>query len=282
MTPPMTPPMTPTAPAMPSTTHGLLDGQLDTGFLHDLADLADSISLPHFAAQDFVVETKADSTEVTVADRSTELALTNAILERFPDHQVLGEEFGVKGSAESGWRWIIDPIDGTSNFTRGVPVWATLIAAEFNGILQASMVSCPAMARRWWATVGNGACTGSLQDSRPLHVSKVARFENVFISFSDGHWTDVAMRTRLQTIVDACGRQRCFGDFWQHMLVAEGALDIAIEPIVSLWDLAAVQLIVEQSGGRFTDLSGDERADGGSALSTNGTLHDSVLAALRT
>lgn len=255
-------------------------GQVDAQFLHGLADLADSISLPHFAAQDFVVETKADRTEVTIADRSTEQALTTAILDSFPDHQVLGEEFGVRGSDASGWRWILDPIDGTSNFTRGVPVWATLIAVEHHGVLQASMVSCPAMCRRWWATVGDGAFTGSANDSRRLQVSKINALANVFISFSDGHWTDVAMRSRLQDIVDACGRQRCFGDFWQHMLVAEGALDIAVEPIVSLWDLAAVQLIVEQAGGRFTDLAGSARADGGSALSTNGALHNTVLAAL--
>jgi histidinol-phosphatase len=263
------------------TSASLSDGQLDGQFLHQLADLADSISLPHFAAQDFVIETKADRTEVTIADRSTEEALTAAILERFPNHQVLGEEFGIRGSDASGWRWIIDPIDGTSNFTRGVPVWATLIAAEHNGVLQASIVSCPALSRRWWALAAGGAFSGSLQDSRRLHVSKVSSLENVFISFSDGHWTDVAMRSRLQDLVNACGRQRSFGDFWQHMLVAEGALDIAVEPIVSLWDLAAVQLIVEQAGGCFTDLSGKAKADGGSALSTNGALHSSVLDALR-
>jgi histidinol-phosphatase len=253
----------------------------DAVFLHQLADLADSISLPHFAAQNFVIETKADRTEVTIADRSTEEALTAAILDQFPDHQVLGEEFGVRGTDASGWRWIIDPIDGTSNFTRGVPVWATLVAVEHNGVLQASIVSCPAMSRRWWAIAGAGSFTGSLKDSRRLLVSKVSALENVFISFSDGHWTDPAMRSRLQAIVDACGRQRSFGDFWQHMLVAEGSLDIAVEPIVSLWDLAAVQLVVEQAGGRFTDLSGNARADGGSALSTNGLLHNSVLDALR-
>ena len=254
---------------------------VDAAFLHALADLADTISMPHFERQDFVVETKADRTEVTIADRSTEVALTTAIQARFPDHQVLGEEFGVQGSLEAGWRWILDPIDGTSNFTRGVPMWATLIAAEFNGVLEAAMVSCPGFGRRWWALAGSGSFAGSLTAPKALRVSQVSRLEDTFISFSDGHWTDVAMRSRLQGVVDRCARQRCFGDFWQHMLVAEGAIDAAVEPIVSLWDLAAVQLIVEQAGGTFSNLAGEARADGGSALSTNGLLHQALLDAMR-
>jgi histidinol-phosphatase len=253
---------------------------IDVEFLHTLADLADAISMPHFEAQDFVVETKADRTEVTIADRSTEAALTDAINARFPDHQVLGEEFGVRGSLASGWRWILDPIDGTSNFTRGVPMWATLIAAEHNGVLQAAMVSCPGLHKRWWALAGTGSFTGTAQSPKVLRVSKVSKLADTFISFSDGHWTDTAMRSRLQGIVDQCARQRCFGDFWQHMLVAEGAIDAAVEPIVSLWDLAAVQLIVEQAGGTFTDIAGDARPDGGSAVSSNGLLHQGLLAAL--
>jgi histidinol-phosphatase len=256
---------------------------LGAPFLHHLADLADSISMPHFTAQDFVIETKPDRTEVTIADRNTEAALTTAILERFSDHQVLGEEFGVKGSEGSPWRWIIDPIDGTSNFTRGVPVWATLIAAEHNGVLQAAMVSCPALHRRWWALADEGAFAGqgATTDGRQLRVSKVGALANSFISYSDGYWSDAARRAKLQNLLAQCGRERSFGDFWQHMLVAEGAIDIAVEPIVSLWDLAAIQLIVEEAGGRFTSIDGVPRADAGSAVSTNGHLHDTVLTALR-
>jgi histidinol-phosphatase len=247
-------------------------------FLIELADLADSISMPHYEAQDFVVETKPDRSEVTIADRGVEDALMVAISQRFPTHQVLGEEFGVRGgSPESGYRWIIDPIDGTSNYTRHVPIWATLIALEHDGVLVGAMVSSPALSRRWWALRGSGAYA----DGRPIRVSAVTDVEHAFVSFSDGHWTDVAMRARLATLVGACNRQRCIGDFWQHMLVAEGAIDLAIEPIVSLWDLAAIQLIVEEAGGVFTDISGAARADGGSAVSTNGLLHPAVLSALR-
>jgi histidinol-phosphatase len=256
---------------------------IDADFLHHLADLADEISMPRYEAQDFVIDTKADRTEVTIADRNTEEAVTAAILERFDDHQILGEEFGVRGNPTAEWRWIIDPIDGTSNFTRRVPVWATLIAAERNGILQAAMVSCPALSRRWWALAGEGAFAGAgtTRTGRKLQVSKVSELSNAFISYSDGHWSDVAARARLQAILAQTGRERCFGDFWQHMMVAEGSIDLCIEPIVSHWDLAAIQLIVEEAGGRFTDLGGVARADGGSAVSTNGLLHDIVINAMR-
>jgi histidinol-phosphatase len=247
-------------------------------FMVDLADLADSISMRHYDAQDFVVETKPDHSEVTVADRGVEEALSAAIAARFPSHQVLGEEFGVRGGdVASGYRWILDPIDGTSNYTRHVPVWATLIALEHQGVMIGAMVSCPAMSRRWWAVRGGGAFC----DGRPIRVSAVSDVANAFVSFSDGHWADVAMRERLGALVASCARQRCFGDFWQHVLVAEGAIDIAIEPIVNLWDLAAIQLIIEEAGGVFTDIGGAARADGGSAVSSNGRLHAVVLGALQ-
>jgi histidinol-phosphatase len=248
-------------------------------FLHELADLADSVSMPRFEAQDFVVESKPDKTEVTIADRNTELAVTEHILTTFPGHQVLGEEFGVKGDPNGTWRWIIDPIDGTANFTRGVPVWATLIAAEQAGTLRAAMVSCPALHRRWWAIKGAGA----FLNGKPIQVSGIRSLADATISFSDGYWQHTAnahLRQALDHVLARCARQKGFGDFWQHMLVAEGALDIALEPVVSLWDLAAVQLIVEEAGGTFSNLQGEPRADGGSALSTNGVLHEQVLSAL--
>jgi histidinol-phosphatase len=245
-------------------------------FLQQLADLADGIAMPRFEAQDFVIETKPDHTEVTLADRNTEEALTAAILAAYPDHHVLGEEFGAKGNSDSRWRWIIDPIDGTSNFTRGVPIWATLIAAEHDGVLQAAMVSCPALNRRWWAVRGSGAFLNGKQ----IRVSKVSALSNAFISYSFGHWTDETQLANLRDLLSQCTRERCFGDFWQHMMVAEGSIDLAVEPIVSHWDLAAIQLIVEEAGGRFTNIAGEARADGGSAVSTNGLLHEQVVATL--
>jgi histidinol-phosphatase len=247
-------------------------------FMIGLADVADAISMPHYDAQDFVVETKPDRSEVTVADRGVEEALCVAIAARYPSHQVLGEEFGVRGGdVASGYRWIIDPIDGTSNYTRHVPVWATLIALEHHGVMVGAMVSCPALSRRWWAVRGAGAFC----DGRAIRVSAVSEVSNAFVSFSDGHWVDLDMRARLGTLIASSARQRCFGDFWQHVLVAEGAIDIAVEPIVNLWDLAAIQLIVEEAGGLFTDIGGVARADGGSAVSTNGHLHAAVLGALQ-
>lgn len=244
-------------------------------FALHLADTADGIANAHFEAQDFVIETKPDLSEVTIADRGTEQAVIDAISARFPTHAILGEEFGVHAGT-SDWEWIIDPIDGTSNFVRGVPIWATLIGLRHRGVLQVGVVSAPSLHRRWWATRGQGA----FRDGVRLHVSKVADPAHAFASYSDGHWTDRPMRARLQTLLDGCARQRCFGDFWQHMMVAEGAIDLVVEPIVSLWDLAAVQIIVEEAGGTFTDISGAARPDGGSAVSTNTLLHPAVLAAL--
>ena len=244
-------------------------------FALGLADTADAIALPHFEAQDFVVESKPDLSEVTVADRGTEQALVDAIVARYPDHAILGEEFGVQGGT-ADWQWIIDPIDGTANFVRGVPVWATLIALRRSGVFQLGVVSAPALHRRWWASIGGGA----FRDGTPISVSKVSAVADAFISISDGHWTDAPMRARLGEVLAACHRQRGLGDFWQHMLVAEGAIDVAVEPVVSLWDLAAVQIVVEEAGGRFSDLGGAARADGGNALSSNGLLHETVLTAL--
>ena len=240
-----------------------------------LADLADEVTMRHFRSQSLVVETKADQTEVTIADRSTEDLLRVRINAARPTHGVLGEEHGVTDAAATS-RWIIDPIDGTSNYVRGVPVWATLIALEVDGHIELGVVSAPALGRRWWATKGFGAF---LNGDR-LRVSEVSDLQHAFLSYSEGPWTQSLRRGGIDALRATVGRERAFGDFWQHMLVAEGAIDIAAECIVSLWDLAAIKIIVEEAGGMFTDLSGQKRADGGSAVSTNGILHADVLSTL--
>jgi histidinol-phosphatase len=243
----------------------------------ELADVADGISLPRFRATDLVVETKPDRTPVTEADKAVEVALRDVLAGERPGHAVLGEEDGVSGATDSQWRWIIDPIDGTANYLRGVPVWATLIALEHAGEMVVGVVSAPAMGQRWWASRGDGA----FADGRPIRVSQVSAIEDAQLS-SDGFdsWERHGGSDAFMALVRRCWRTRGFGDYWQHMLVAEGAVDIALEPAVSLWDLAAIQIIVEEAGGKFTDLAGAARADGGTACSTNGVLHQAVLDAL--
>jgi histidinol-phosphatase len=242
----------------------------------ELVDLADVITMTHFQSQSLVIETKADRTEVTIADRSSEQAIRDHLALRRPDHGVLGEEHGIS-DANARSRWIIDPIDGTSNYVRGVPLWATLLALEVDGEIVLGMVSAPALGKRWWATRGLGAFV----NGKPIQVSRMSVLAESSLSYSEGPWEAAGMRDGIDALRSTVSRQRAFGDFWQHMLVAEGAIDIAAEAIVSLWDLAAVKVIIEEAGGRFSDLGGSVRADGGSALSTNGVLHDDALAMLR-
>jgi histidinol-phosphatase len=248
----------------------------DLAFAMELADLADSLSLPRFRATDLAVETKPDMTPVTEVDRSVEQALRDRIARDRPEDGVVGEEFGAEGSESA--RWIIDPIDGTKNFVRGIPVWGTLIALERDGAVATGVISAPALSRRrWWAGRGEGA----FADDHPIHVSEVSRLEDAQVLFGGlKAWKKTGFLDRLVDLVLRSWRGRGFGDFWMHMLVAEGAADVAAEPEVSLWDLAAVKLIVEEAGGRFTDLSGRVTPSGGSALSTNGHLHDEVLSIL--
>jgi histidinol-phosphatase len=200
-----------------------------------------------------------------------------------PDDAVIGEEYG--GNAGAADReWIVDPIDGTKNFVRGAPVWATLIALRAAGEVVVGVVSAPALGRRWWAARGSGAwtSTGNADDERQCRVSKVATLSDAFLSYSSlSGWAAQGRLDSLLGLSDDVWRTRAFGDFWSHMLVAEGAVDISCEPEVSLWDLAALQPIVEEAGGRFSDLSGVSRADGGSVLCTNGLLHDDSLRALQ-
>ena len=250
----------------------------------ELADTADAISMARFRATDLVVETKPDLTPVTEADRAVEDAIRRRLGVARPGQAILGEERGEDSCASAAaQRWIIDPIDGTKNYVRGVPVWATLIALQRDGRMVVGVVSAPALGRRWWAATGEGAWA----DGRPIRVSAVASVGDAFISYdglerfddqaADGSPND----GRLLRLARRCWRSRGLGDFWSHVLVAEGAVDIAAEPEVSLWDVAPIQVIVEEAGGRFTTLDGQARADGGSAVSTNGLLHDEVLAALR-
>lgn len=233
-----------------------------------LADAADGIALSRFRARDLVVETKPDQTPVTEADRGVETELRTILgVERRRD-AILGEEQGQTGS--SARRWIVDPIDGTRNYSRGVPVWATLIALEDHGRVTVGVVSAPALHRRWWAERGAGAhANGDL-----VRVSRVSRPEDAVLTF--------ALEQSLPSLAARAWHARGYGDFWSHMLVAEGAVDGAIDAIgVSVWDLAAVQVIVEEAGGTFTDFAGEHRIDGRSAISSNGLLHADLLEAVR-
>lgn len=237
-----------------------------------LADAADAITLERFRATDLVVETKPDMTPVSEADRAAEVALREMLAVERPDHGIVGEEFGAQAGGASA-RWILDPIDGTKNYVRGVPVFATLIGLERDGEVELGVVSAPALGRRWWAARGNGA----FADGQPIRVSSVRDLGDAHVS----HGCDWAMTPGVSALAARCWRTRGFADFWQHVLVAEGALDIAIDPEVSVWDVAAVQVVVEEAGGRLTTLGGDRRPDGGSAVSTNGLVHDATLAVLR-
>jgi histidinol-phosphatase len=245
-----------------------------------LADEADAITTTRFLAGDLLVEAKPDLTPVTDADRAVEQAIRAAIGEERPADAFLGEEYGVTGSGPR--QWVIDPIDGTKNFVRGVPVWATLIALQNDGRPVVGVVSAPALGRRWWASTGAGAWAGgALQRLRRCEVSRVSALSDASLSYSShSGWQERHHLDGFIDLLDAAWRTRAYGDFWSHILVAEGAVDAAFEPEVSLWDLAALAVIVTEAGGRFTDLSGVERADGGSAVSSNGLLHDAVLAAL--
>jgi histidinol-phosphatase len=237
----------------------------------DLADAADAITMRWFRAADLGVRTKADRTPVSEADEAVERMLRERLARERPDDAVIGEEFGTTGASPR--RWVLDPIDATKNYVRGIPVFATLIALQH----EVGVVSAPALGMRWYAARGRGAFC----NERPIRASAVASLDNAQLSYDSITDFDKArMSDRFLALARRCARTRAFGDFWSHMLVAEGACDVAIEPEVSFWDMAAIQVIVEEAGGRFSDLAGNARADGGSGLSTNGLLHDAVLAAL--
>jgi histidinol-phosphatase len=241
-----------------------------------LADVADAITLQAFRRADLRVETKADMSPVTEADRAVEEALRERIAAERPGDAVVGEEFGSSGDASR--RWYLDPIDGTKNFVRGVPVFASLIALQQDAQIVVGVCSAPALRMRWWAARGGGA----FADGRRIGVSHVDALGDAMLSYDSVPGFDGEdLGEQFVALARRCARTRGFGDFWSHVLVAEGAVDAAVEPVVSPWDLAPLQVIVEEAGGRFTDLGGNARIDGGSAVSSNGLLHDDVLAALR-
>ncbi|SDO90330.1 histidinol-phosphatase [Actinopolyspora xinjiangensis] len=246
-----------------------------------LADRADEITTARFQAADLRTTSKPDRTPVTDADVAVEDAVRAELAEHRPDDVVVGEERG--GSATTGRSWIIDPIDGTKNFLRGVPAWATLLALVENGTPVVGVISAPAMGRRWWAAAGQGAFrrVGTEEDAERISVSGVAELGDAYVSTTNlGSWTELGRREDYLRLVDSCWESRAFGDFWHHCLVAEGVIDLAAEPLGNPWDLAAAQVIVEEAGGGFTDLAGEPRFDGGNALSSNGALHRAALRAL--
>ncbi|MEN9380601.1 MAG: hypothetical protein RIR99_435 [Actinomycetota bacterium] len=271
----------------------------ELAFALGLADRADAISLSRYQALDLEITTKPDNTPVTDADKAVERAIIDAIAAQYPNDGVVGEEFGSNGGKDR--YWIIDPIDGTKNFLRGVPTWATLIALvetkDGAEKVVASVVSSPALYRRWYATVGGGAFVveglgsgssaaitnaGAVNQlsTRKLSVSKVSAISDASIAYSDFQgWG--ARRSAFEKLLDSTWRSRGMGDFWSHMLVAEGAVDVAIEPSLALWDMAALDLIVREAGGRFSSLDGVDGPFGPNAISSNGLLHEAVLEAIK-
>ncbi len=242
-----------------------------------LADEADRISLARYRAADLVVETKPDLTPVTEADRAVESALRSTLARERPEDLVLGEEFG-GAPAGQGRQWVLDPIDATKNYVRGVPVWATLIALVVDGRAILGVVSAPALARRWWAGPGTGAQVRGPEGQRALRVSAVRELHDASFSFSDHEGWAAGV---LATLTETTWRSRAYGDFWSHLLVAEGAVDVAGEPELSIWDIAALIPIVEAAGGTVTGYDGSDALLAGSGLTTNGLLHDAALAAVR-
>jgi histidinol-phosphatase len=274
-----------------------IDLQDDLALAHALADLADAISLDRYQAQDLVITTKPDNTPVTDADRAVETAIREALATHRNTDGLVGEEFG-SDKGTSGRYWVIDPIDGTKNFMRGVPTWATLIAlvqVDSSGIEEVivGIASAPALARRWSAAKGHGAFVrfnagniddlsedlGASSNEKKISVSKVAKLSDASISYSDFvGWGD--RLEPFQKMLASAWRTRGIGDFWSHMLVAEGAVDIAIEPKLAVWDMAALDIIVREAGGAFTNTAGQNGPFGGSGVSTNGVLHNTVISGL--
>ncbi|WP_270258171.1 histidinol-phosphatase [Kocuria marina] len=254
----------------------------DLRLAHILADSVDGLTMKRFKSQDLTVETKPDLTPVTDADREAEQVI-RAQLGRVRNRDaVIGEEFGTTGSG--GRQWVIDPIDGTKNYVRGVPVWATLIGLVEDGEVVLGVVSAPALNRRWWAAAGSGAFTGrSLSQATRLSVSSVNQLSDASLSYSSlSGWRDLGVREQFIELTDSVWRTRAYGDFWSYCMVAEGAVDLACEPELNLYDMAALVPIVTEAGGRFTSLAGQDGPFGDNALASNGLLHDAALDVLGT
>jgi histidinol-phosphatase len=252
----------------------------DLGLALELADIADAVTMDRFRAVDLVVSSKPDLTPVSDADEAVERAIRAHLETNRPEDAFFGEEYGSTGIGPR--KWVVDPIDGTKNFVRGLPVWATLIALLIDDDPVLGVVSAPAIGQRWWAGRGEGAFARSFsQDSRPIRVSGVADLTDASLSYASlAGWEQ---HGRLQSLVDLTQRvwrSRAYGDFWSYMLVAEGSVDIAAEPELSLWDMAALAPIVTEAGGRFTGLNGADGVQQGNAAASNGLLHAELLAAV--
>ena len=252
----------------------------DLALALEAAKAADQISLSRYQAQDLIIETKPDLSPVTDADKAVESAFRKLISEKRPDDLVVGEEFGSPDSLIGKYYWVIDPIDGTKNFLRGVPTWATLIALmNEKGESVIGVVSAPALNRTWHAKLGGGAFVQFNGNERKISVSKVSQLKDASISYSDLQgWGD--RRDKFIALQDKVWRTRGAGDFWSHMLVAEGAVDISVEPQLNLWDMAALDVIVREAGGTYTNIAGIPGPHGGSAIASNGLLHKDFLAEL--
>src|SRR4051812_20282781 len=252
----------------------------DLRLAHVLADDADSLSTSRFRALDLHVVNKPDLTPVTDADKSVEDGIRRTLSRARPRDAVLGEETGSTGHSQR--RWVVDPIDGTKNYVRGVPVWATLIALMVDEEVVVGVVSAPLLQRRWWASKDGGAWTGrSLLKATECHVSDVARLDDASLSYSSlSGWEERDRLDAFLALSRRCWRTRAYGDFWSYMLLAEGAVDLAAEPELQLYDMAALDVIVREAGGRFTSLDGTDGPFGGNALASNGHLHEAALSFL--
>jgi histidinol-phosphatase len=256
----------------------------DLSLAHLLADTADSISMARFRALDLHVESKPDLTPVSDADTAVEKAIRATLARARPRDGVLGEEYGMTTPAAGSGRrhWVIDPIDGTKNFVRGVPIWGTLIALLEEDTPVAGLVSAPALGRRWWGALGHGAYAGRHQRAASrIQVSSVSRLADASFCYSSlSGWAEDGRLEPVLDIILQVWRSRAYGDFYGYMLLAEGALDAMVEPELSLWDVAALIPIVTEAGGRFTDLGGRTAPGDGSAIATNGLLHSDLLSRL--
>jgi histidinol-phosphatase len=254
----------------------------DLRLAHVLADAVERITMARFRAEDLVIESKPDLSLVSDADKAAEELVRMQLKRTRPRDAVEGEEFETTGHGPR--RWVIDPIDGTHNFVRGVPAWATLISLVDNEQPVLGLVAAPALGRRWWAAGGSGAWSGrSLSAAKRIHVSAVSRVEDASLSYSSlKGWRRLGRYEEFIGLTDSCWRTRAYGDFWSYMLVAEGAVDIAAEPELAVHDMAALVPIVTEAGGRFTSLAGRDGPWGGNAVATNGLLHDEVLSRIGT
>ena len=253
---------------------------LELDFALEMAKTIDTLTMSRYRALDLHIETKPDRTPVTEADRAAELSLREMITARFPADGILGEEFDDL-NPDASRQWILDPIDGTRNYLRGVPVWATLIALLENGEPILGVVSAPALGRKWWAAAGQGAFTQDIDGSvRPIRVSGISNLADASFSFSDHIGWDAFGANSLAALQNSVERVRAYGDFWSHMMVAEGVVDIAAEPELSPWDQAALITVVREAGGTVTGLDGTDVMESGSSLTTNGLLHDVVVSTI--